>query len=172
MVRSIFQLGSPILRTRAREIELEELSSDAILTLATDLKDTLSDAGGVGMAAPQVGESVRLILAGSFPSPRAPERPRAPMLMLANPRVVWASNETAHDWEGCLSFLQYRVRLQRPVSIRVAYMTMDGSFAELDASGFYARVLQHEIDHVDGILTLDRAAAPEDIEDISTPPAR
>lgn len=170
MIRSIAQLGNPVLKTQARPLELQELSDAAILTLASDMHDTLSESGGVGLAAPQVGESVRLILAGSFPTPRAPERPHVPLLLLANPRVVWASADAAADWEGCLSFLRYRVRVRRPVSIRVAFLRMDGTPAEIDATGFYARVLQHEIDHLDGILTLDRAAAPEDIEEIGNSP--
>jgi peptide deformylase len=88
---------------------------------------------------------------------------------LTNPHVAWASEETASDWEGCLSFLRFRVRVSRPVSIRVGYVQMDGSTAELEASGFYARVLQHEIDHLDGILTIDRAQSAEDIEDTAAP---
>ncbi len=144
------------------------MSAAEILALAADMRETLSDSGGVGLAATQVGESVRLILAGSFPTPRAPDRPHVPTLILANPRVVWASEETAADWEGCLSFLQFRVRVRRAVSIRVGFVHMDGTDGEIDATGFYARVLQHEIDHLDGILTLDRAVAPEDIEEVGT----
>jgi len=105
-----------------------------------------------------------LILAGSFPTPRSPDRPLVPTAPLVNPRIVWASEETEPGWEGCLSFLQYRVRVVRHRAIHVEYLTLDGAPARVEAEGFYARVLQHEIDHLDGILTLDRAASPEDVE--------
>jgi peptide deformylase len=169
MVRAIAQLGNSILKVQARAIDPGALSGSEILNLAADMQDTLREAGGVGLAAPQVGASVRLILAGSFPTPRSPDRPTAPMMLMANPRIVWSSKETAADWEGCLSFLRYRVRVVRPVSIRVEFLRMDGTPSELEATGFYARVLQHEIDHLDGVLTLDRATAPDDIEELSPP---
>lgn len=169
MIRPIRQLGDLILKMRARTLAPDDLSSDAIRALVADMQETLSESGGVGLAAPQVGESVRLILAGSFPSPRCTDRPLVPTEVLVNPHVLWASEEVTADWEGCLSFLQYRVRVNRPVSIRVAYLRMDGTDSEVAVSGFYARVLQHEIDHLDGILTLDRAASPEDIEEVGKP---
>ncbi|MCA1685324.1 MAG: peptide deformylase, partial [Planctomycetia bacterium] len=107
--------------------------------------------------------SVRLILAGSFPSDANPDRPLVPTSPLVNPRVVAASADTEPGWEGCLSFLQYRVRVARHTSVTVEYLTPDGRPARVEASGFYARVLQHEIDHLDGILTLDRVTSPDDV---------
>ena len=164
MIRPIVTLGDPVLKAQARPIEPSERSGEAVQTLARDMFETLAHAGGVGLAAPQVGVSVRLILAGSFPTPNAPDRPHVPMSAMINPRIVWASDETEPGWEGCLSFLQYRVRVSRAKAIRVAFVHLDGTTSEIEATGFYARVLQHEIDHLDGILTLDRAASSEDIE--------
>lgn len=164
MVRTIVQLGSPILKTRCRELDRTELAGEPFRSLARDMFETLASSGGVGLAAPQVGESVRLILAGSFPSARAPDRPEVPIRALVNARIAWASPETDAAWEGCLSFLDYRVQLVRPTTVRVEFLDLEGKQACLEASGFYARVLQHEIDHLDGILTLDRAASPGDIE--------
>jgi peptide deformylase len=163
MIRPIIQLGNPVLKARARALEPAELTGNAVQTLARDLFETLGDAGGVGLAAPQVGVSVRLILAGSFPTEQNPDRPDVPTSALVNPRIVRASAEAETAWEGCLSFLQYRVRVSRARTIRVAYLGLDGTPREIEASGFHARVLQHEIDHLDGILTLDRAASPEDV---------
>jgi len=163
MIRPIIQLGDPVLKARARVLVPGELECEEVQALARDMFETLAEAGGVGLAAPQVGVSVRLILAGSFPSKREPDRPVVPVAALVNPRIVWASAETEPGWEGCLSFLQYRVRVTRARTVRVAYQKLDGTHSELEASGFHARALQHQIDHLDGILTLDRAAAPEDI---------
>ncbi len=171
MIRPIVQRGDPVLEALARPLDRLELAEDWALTLTRDMFTTLEDAGGVGLAAPQVGVSVRLILAGSFPTPLAPDRPLVPMSALINPRVVWASAATEPAWEGCLSFLQYRVRVVRPRAVRVEYLTPVGTEARVEATGFYARVLQHEIDHLDGILTLDRAASPDDIAPADAPPA-
>jgi peptide deformylase len=170
MIRPIVQLGDPILRSPAREIAPGEFSEPTLAALAADMFETLEQAGGVGLAAPQVGASVRLILAGSFPSERDPGRPVVPTSALVNPRIVWSSEATEPAWEGCLSFLQYRVRVVRHVAIAVAFQTLDGSLQRLEASGFFARVLQHEIDHLDGILTLDRALSEEDVEPSDPPP--
>jgi peptide deformylase len=164
MIRPIVQLGNPLLKARARVLDASELTNEDVQTLARDMLETLNDAGGVGLAAPQVGVSIRLILAGSFPTEQNPDRPLVPISVLVNPTIVWSSAETEPAWEGCLSFLQYRVRVTRAKAVRVACLRLDGRPEELDASGFFARVLQHEIDHLDGILTLDRAAAPEDVE--------
>ncbi len=169
MIRPIVQLGAPVLRAVARPLDRLELAEAWALSLVRDMFATLEDAGGVGLAAPQVGASVRVILAGSFPTPRAPDRPLVPTAALINPRVAWASAATEPAWEGCLSFLQYRVRVVRPRAVRVEYLTPEGAETRIEASGFYARVLQHEIDHLDGILTLDRAASPEDVEPAPTP---
>jgi peptide deformylase len=171
MIRPIVQLGAEVLRAKARPLDPEELADGTVRSLAEDMAETLADAGGVGLAAPQVGASVRLILAQSFPTPRAPERPLVRLAVLINPSIVWTSEETETDWEGCLSFLRYRVRVPRHQSIRVAALGIDGAPIELSATGFFARVLQHEIDHLDGILTLDRARSPEDVEEMAMSPA-
>ncbi|SIO65699.1 peptide deformylase [Singulisphaera sp. GP187] len=171
MIRPIVQLGDPVLKAKARCLEAEEIAGEPLQTLVRDMLETLEHSGGVGLAAPQVGVSVSLILAGSFPTEHAPDRPEVEVTALLNPRIVWASEETEPAWEGCLSFLDYQVRVVRPLSIQVEYNALDGSPARVEASGFFARVLQHEIDHLEGILTLDRAAAPEDIERLESNPA-
>jgi peptide deformylase len=164
VIRPIIQLGDPVLKTPARPLEPGEFSEPWLMSLADDMRATLEDAGGVGLAAPQVGESVRVILAGSFPTERNPDRPLVPTSVLLNPRIISASIETEEDWEGCLSFLQFRVRVVRHISIVIESQALDGPPLRIEASGFFARVLQHEIDHLDGVLTLDRARSPNDIE--------
>jgi peptide deformylase len=164
MIRPIVQLGHPVLKMQARPLEPGELAGDEVRALLYDMRETLAASGGVGLAAPQVGVSVRLILAGSFPTPRSPDRPLVPTVPLVNPRIVWASAETEAAWEGCLSFLEYRVRVVRAQAVRVEYLDVEGRAQQLETSGFYARVLQHEIDHLDGILTLDRAESADDID--------
>jgi peptide deformylase len=164
MIRPIVQLGDPILKRPARTVEPSDLAEPWLRTLADDMLATLAESGGVGLAAPQVGESIRLILAGSFPTEQNPERPLVPTSVLINPRIIFASNETDTAWEGCLSFLEYPVRVVRSLTVKVEAQTLEGTPVMLEASGFFARVLQHEIDHLDGILTLDRARSPEDVK--------
>jgi peptide deformylase len=163
MIRPILQLGDSVLKSVARPIERIDLAGEAFRTLASEMAETLSAAGGVGLAAPQIGESVRLILAGSFPTEANPDRPLVPIAPLINPRIIFSSADTEAGWEGCLSFLRFRVRVYRHASITVEFLTPDGHASHVEATGFYARVLQHEIDHLDGVLTLDRAASPDDI---------
>jgi peptide deformylase len=170
MIRPIIQLGDPVLKAKARLLGPEEVASEPIRTLVRDMFETLEHAGGVGLAAPQVGVSVSLILAGSFPTAHAPDRPEVAVTALINPRIVRSSPDAEPGWEGCLSFLDYRVRVVRSLSIDVEYVSLDGTAARLQATGFYARVLQHEIDHLEGILTLDRATSPEDIERLDREP--
>ena len=116
MIRPIVQLGDPLLTTPCRPLESEETAGETVRDLARDMSETLAQAGGVGLSAPQVGESVRLILAGSFPTAKNPDRPEIPVAVLINPRIVTASDATEPAWEGCLSFLEYRVRVVRPVA--------------------------------------------------------
>lgn len=170
MIRPIVQLGAPVLKTKARRLEAGEIADVSTRTLVQDMLETLEHSGGVGLAAPQVGVSVALILAGSFPTEQSPNRPEVEVTALLNPRIVWASEETEPAWEGCLSFLDYRVRVVRHLAIHVEYDSLDGTATRVEASGFFARVLQHEIDHLEGILTLDRAESPDDIEQLEPSP--
>jgi peptide deformylase len=166
MIRPIVQLGDPMLTTPARPIAPGAIAGETVRDLVRDMSETLARAGGVGLSAPQVGESVRLILAGSFPTAKNPDRPDVPVAVLINPRIVTASDATEPAWEGCLSFIQYRVRVVRAIAVAVEYVTLAGTPARIEASGFYARVLQHEIDHLDGILTLHRARSADDVRPV------
>lgn len=170
MIRPIVQLGAEVLRTPCQPVAADDLGSDELRTLIDDMHETLADAGGVGLAAPQVGVGQRVILAGSFPSGQAPERPTVEVRCFINPRIVEMSEEREPAWEGCLSFLRYRVLVERARKITVEFLNPDGVPARLEAEGFFARVLQHEIDHLDGILTLNRVRSPEDVVDMQALP--
>ena len=116
MIRPIVQLGDPFLKQPAHNVEPGEPS---LPSLVEDMLATLTESGGVGLAAPQVGESFRLILAGSFPTEQNPDRPNVPTTVLINPRITYASEETDTAWGGCLSFRQYRVRVVRSLAVKV-----------------------------------------------------
>jgi peptide deformylase len=171
MIRPIIHLGDPVLKHHALPIEPAEIAGETVQSLVRDMFETLNHAGGVGLAAPQVGESLRVILAGSFPTEANPDRPRVAMIALVNPRIVQASTETELAWESCLSIPRLRVRVRRALAVEVEYRTLDGKSSQLEAQGFYARVLQHEIDHLDGILTVDRAEASEDVRPVEDEPS-
>ncbi|CAH1664940.1 peptide deformylase [Chelatococcus asaccharovorans] len=125
--------------------------TDEIRTLAADMLETMYDAPGIGLAAVQIGVMKRLLVidvAGK-------EEPRAPMVVI-NPEITWASDEefSIHE-EGCLSIPDYYEEVERPAKIRVRYMDLDGKTLEIDAEGILATCLQHEIDHLDGVLFID-----------------
>jgi peptide deformylase len=161
MTLKIAQLGQPVLRQVATEISAEEIKSPAFQQLVDDMLATLADAQGAGLAGPQVFESKRLFLAAVLPSPDA-EMPRAVEVFI-NPTIVAASAETAAAWEGCLSFAELLVLVPRPRAVRVQYLTRQGQPATLELQGFPARVVQHELDHLNGILTIDRATTTKNI---------
>ena len=161
-IRLIVKDPDPVLREVAKEVTKFNANLQKLLK---DMAETMYDADGVGLAAPQIGISKRVIVVDVGDDNG--------LIEMVNPVIVDSSSELDVAWEGCLSFMQYRVRVERPRSIAVEYLTLGGRPARLDASGFFARVLQHEIDHLNGILTLDRAVGPEDVArvDEETTPA-
>jgi peptide deformylase len=144
--RQIRQIGDPILRTPALPVEAFDGGLDEEITRLIEI---MHAAEGVGLAAPQVGSLRRLLVA-------RPERDEQ-VVALCNPSVVWRSEEEEIDTEGCLSIRTITAEVPRAVSIRVEALDPEGNDVEIHADGFAARVLQHEIDHLDGILILDRA---------------
>ena len=146
-IRKILILPDPVLRKVAQPVEAID---DRIRTLAGDMLDTMYDAPGVGLAAPQVGVLERVVVCDCS---REGEPP-APMA-LVNPEIVWASEERKVHEEGCLSIPEYTEDVERPASVRVAYLDLDGNRQEVAADGLLAVCLQHEIDHLDGVLFID-----------------
>jgi peptide deformylase len=145
-VLEIRMMGDPVLRERAAEVEAVD---DELRRLARSMFDTMYDAEGVGLAAPQVGIGQRLIVVDSREPDSAP-------LTLVNPRVVEASEATERAEEGCLSIPGLRDVVERSASVVVEGLDLDGQAVRVPAEGLLARILLHEIDHLDGVLFLDR----------------
>ena len=152
-------MGHPALREPARALSPADLSSDWLARLVTDMSDTLHDYGGIGLAAPQIAEPWRLALieiAGG--QSRYGEIPHVPRTFFVNPEVEILNPETAGFWEGCLSIPGLRGYVERPQHIRVSYVGLDAQAYAIELSGFLATVFQHEFDHLDGRLYIDRVA--------------
>ncbi len=161
-ILKVARMGHPVLRTPARAIDVGEVKSPRIQQLIDDMFETMDEYQGVGLAAPQVHEGVRLFVAG-FPASRRrsgededePDE-RVPPMTIINPEIVPVDEEIAEDWEGCLSIPDIRGKVPRARQIVVRALDRRGKRIELGASGFTARVIQHETDHLNGILFVDR----------------
>jgi len=153
----IARLGHPVLRQSAAPLEDSEIKSPAFARFVDDMIDTMRESDGVGLAAPQVFEPKRVVIIEvKGPHPRYPYQPEVPLTVLVNPRVISHSTETEEDWEGCLSIPDLRGRVPRWASVDVRALDRNGSPIELRAGGFFARVIQHELDHLDGVMFLER----------------
>ncbi len=157
----IAQLGQPILRQVAAEVPREEILSPEFQKFLADMYETLRAEQGAGLAAPQVFVSCRVFLAAILP-PAIPDDPPE-IEVFINPRLLQVSSEVSAAWEGCLSFPELLVQVPRPSQVRVEYLNARGEPITLDLDGFAARVVQHEYDHLEGILTLDRAPSTRHI---------
>ena len=156
-VRRIMRMGHPVLRKIARPVTLAELRSPAMAQFVTDLTDTLHDYGGIGLAAPQVGESIRLLLL-EIPGGRNRygEMKPLPLAVYVNPDITVVDPTPAGYWEGCLSIPGLRGFVERPQHLRVRYQDLAGDGQEIELLGFQATAFQHEFDHLNGMLYLDR----------------
>jgi peptide deformylase len=159
-IRKIVRMGHPVLRQPAVPIEREAIASEATLRLVADMIDTLHDYGGIGLAAPQIGEPVRLAIV-EIPesgSSRYGDIPGMPLTVFVNPAITVLDPATKGFWEGCLSVPGLRGFVERPQKIRVDYLDIAGEEQSLELAGFLATVFQHEFDHLDGRLYIDRLA--------------
>jgi peptide deformylase len=160
-VRKIIRMGHPMLRKVAQPLPREQLGSDWLARLLQDMQDTLYDYGGIGLAAPQIAEPWRVAIieiAGGMT--RYGELPHLPLTAFVNPVVEVVDPAVAGYWEGCLSVPGLRGFVERPQHVRVRYTTLEGQTAEIELTGFLATVFQHEFDHLDGKLYIDRIADP------------
>ncbi len=155
-VLKIAKLGNPVLRKISEKVAVEELSTPSIQTFIDDLVETMRVEDGVGLAAPQVSVSKQIIAVGSETNSRYPDAPVLPLLVLVNPVFTFLSNETEVGWEGCLSLDNLRGKVRRSCRVSVKGLDRNGKPITLDAEGFLAVVLQHEIDHLNGKVFLDR----------------
>ena len=163
-ILKVARMGHPVLRTRARRLEKADLRSAALQQLIDDMIDTMVEYRGVGLAAPQVHEELRLFVAAIDPSAdeSAAEDDAEPIAII-NPEITVVGSEVAEDWEGCLSIPDIRGRVPRAVSITLRALDRSGERLELPARGFTARVIQHETDHLDGVLFFDRMRSFESL---------
>ena len=150
-VRDILRMGDARLLQTAAAVDA--FDTPALHALVADLHDTVRAASGAGLAAPQIGVGLRVIVFGStVPNPRYPRRPLVPPTVLVNPVVEPLGDEEANDWEGCLSIPGLRGLVPRPARIRYRGFDAHGNAVEREADGFHARVVQHELDHLNGTL--------------------
>jgi peptide deformylase len=157
-VRAVVEIGEPVLRERAREISSEEIGSTAIQQLIDDLIDTKRATHGAGIAANQVGEPVRVaIVEVEEGNPRYPYKPPVPLTVMINPSLEPVGDERIEINEGCLSVPDLRGSLPRHLAVRVRYLDRDGKEREEVKRGLTAGTFQHEVDHLDGTLFVDRA---------------
>lgn len=159
-IRKIAQIGHPILRERAREVGLDELRSLAFQTLIDDLIETMRDANGAGLAAPQIYQPVRLVAMEVNQNPRYPYKPKIPLTVLINPVITPLSDETFDNYEGCLSVPNIRGKVKRLAHVRVTGLERDGTPYAREVRGFTAGTFQHELDHLDATIFVDRVTDP------------
>ena len=161
----IVQAGEPVLRAQARQLTREEITADEIQRLIRDMRETMRDAPGVGLAAPQVGVTIQLVviedreeLLSSLPPQELAEKERqaVPFHVIINPEIILLGDDSADFYEGCLSLAGFSAVVPRARRVRVAYLNEHGEPQSVEASGWYARILQHEIDHLRGTLYIDR----------------
>jgi peptide deformylase len=159
-VREIATVGHPVLRTPAREVGADELRAPEVQRLIDDMVETMRDAGGAGLAANQVHELLRIAVIEVDHNPRYPYKPPIPLTVLVNPVLEPVGDETVEINEGCLSVPDLRGVLERHVAVRVRYLDRDGNEHDEVKRGLTAGTFQHEVDHLDGILFLDRVRDP------------
>ena len=154
ILRQIAQLGQPVLRMVAGKII--DPADPAIRALINDMLVTVEEANGVGIAAPQVFEPRSLFIVASRPNSRYPHAPEMEPTVMINPEILWKSEEKEKGWEGCLSIPGLRGLVPRHCRIGVRYQTPAGNVQEAEYVDFLARVFQHEFDHVQGMVFIDR----------------
>lgn len=156
IILPVAQRGEAILTLVATPIAETEFASTWLNALADAMQDTMLERNGVGIAAPQVYISKRVIIVASRPNPRYPDAPEMNAVVMVNPEVLSFSDETVLGEEGCLSVPDERGLVSRAQKITVRYRTLIGDSVESEFSGFPARIVQHEVDHLNGVLFVER----------------
>jgi peptide deformylase len=156
-IRKIAQIGHPVLRQRAREVTREELATPAMQQLIDDLVETMHDADGAGLAAIQVYEPIRLCAIEVRNNPRYPYKPPIPLTILVNPVLTPVGDEQFENYEGCLSVPNLRGLVKRFVHLHVTAWDRHGNPIDETVHGLKAGTYQHEVDHLDGKIFVDRA---------------
>ena len=159
-VREIVTVGHPALRQPAVEVSADELASAELQTLIDDLVDTMRDAQGAGLAANQIADGRRIAVIEVNDNPRYPYKPRIPLTVVVNPVIEPVDDELVEINEGCLSVPDLRGSVHRHVNVRVRWLDRDGTPHDEVKRGLTAGTFQHECDHLDGVLFLDRVTDP------------
>lgn len=149
-IRTVIKMGDPLLLEQAAPVET--FGTPELHSLISDLFDTMQATGGVGIAAPQIGVSLQVVIFGFDVSDRYPEAEAVPMTVLINPVLTPLSDEMVDGWEGCLSVPGLRGEVPRYTQLRYQGFDAEGQIIDRSVSGFHARVVQHECDHLNGIL--------------------
>jgi peptide deformylase len=160
-ILKVARMGHPVLRTKTRALERNEIRHATIQKLIDDLIETMTEYHGVGLAAPQVHEPLRLFVA-ALNAADDDEEEHEPVVLI-NPELTRVGSDVVEDWEGCLSIPDIRGRVPRAKEIKVRAFDRNGEKIELRAQNFAARVIQHETDHLDGILFFDRMRSFESL---------
>jgi peptide deformylase len=164
-IRKIATIGHPILREPARHVSIEELREPGMQRFIDDLVETMRDANGAGLAANQIYEAVRIAAIEINKNPRYPYKPDYPLTVLVNPELTATTTETFMNYEGCLSVPNLRGEVPRFASIRVRAWDREGNDLDFEVKGLTAGTFQHELDHLDGKIFVDRV---EDTRTLTT----
>jgi peptide deformylase len=156
---TIAEIGDPVLRAIAQPVPPQDISTQELQSFLANLVETMRARSGVGLAAPQVRCAIRVVAVECDNNPRYPDAPTIPLQIWINPEILETSAQACPFTEGCLSLPEQRMEVWRPDWIRLRALNPTGQTVEFTATGFLARVLQHEIDHLNGILFVDRLPA-------------
>lgn len=150
----VAEVGNPVIRKKS--VKIENINAPEIQSLIDNLISTVNDVDGVGISAVQVYNPVRLFILASHPNSRYPKAPKMKPTAIINPEIISSSKKIEKDWEGCLSVPGVRGLVPRFKSIKVKYLTRNGKVMKKSFSGFIARIFQHEFDHLNGTIFLER----------------
>ena len=156
-ILKVARMGHPILRKVAKNVSSKEIRSDEFQRFIDDMVDTMHEYEGVGLAAPQVHRDIRVsVIEYGEDNPRYKTEGHSGLQVYINPKLEVLTDETMSNWEGCLSVPGLRGLVKRPNKVRVQYLDRNGKDREIVAEGFLAIVMQHEFDHLDGVLYVDK----------------
>lgn len=165
-ILKVSRLGHPVLRAKAQPLDPRRITTPDVQRLIDDMFETMQEYSGIGLAAPQVHEGVRLFVAGAKSRPFGAvidEDAEMPLMALINPEITLVGAPSEVGWEGCLSIPDIRGRVPRAPEVRVKAYDRTGRSISFTAKGFPARVIQHEFDHLDGVLFFDRMTTFESL---------
>jgi peptide deformylase len=151
-IQEILKMGDPRLLVKSELVPAHDIRGDKIQSIISDLFDTMRAVNGAGLAAPQIGQAIQIVIFGFNHNPRYPNAPAIPETVLINPHITVLSNVEEEDWEGCLSVPGIRAKVPRFKKIRYQGLDENGEMIDRTVEGFHARVVQHECDHLIGKL--------------------